>query len=197
MTLIGPDHPVFTAFGQPNPERVIIDLSATSDQALAPVMVNDGLVSEVSVSPYSVGTGSDMTRVEVMLEAPAEHQVEMTPGGLQVRISAGRDTAAFDTSADWAGELHLWISYHFQGIDTYEAGRYRDAETLFAEAEKETCDEHRLAFTLDGKGMTYLALGRYSDAEACLEKALCLREEEREQRQYAPESDIRSVVSGE
>ena len=77
-----------------------------------------------------------------------------------------------------AGELHLWISYHFQGIDTYEAGRYRDAETLFAEAEDETCEEHRLAFTLDGKGMTYLALGLYSDAEACLEKALCLREEE-------------------
>jgi len=77
-----------------------------------------------------------------------------------------------------AGELHLWISYHFQGIDTYEAGRYRDAENLFAEAEDETCEEHRLAFTLDGKGMTYLALGQYSEAEACLEKALCLRVED-------------------
>lgn len=77
-----------------------------------------------------------------------------------------------------AGELQLWISYHYQGVDTYEAGRYRDAETLFTQAEGETCEEFRLAFTLDGKGMTQFALGQYSDAEAALEKALCLRTED-------------------
>ena len=104
VMLMGPDHPVFTAFGQPNPDRVIVDLSANSDHALAPVMVNDGLVSEVSVSPYSVGTGRAMTRVEVLLEAPADHEVRAVPGGLQVRISARSDTAAFDTGAEWAGD---------------------------------------------------------------------------------------------
>jgi tetratricopeptide (TPR) repeat protein len=77
-----------------------------------------------------------------------------------------------------AGEVQLWISYHYQGVDTYEAGRYRDAETLFTQAEGETCEEFRLAFTLDGKGMTQFALGQYSDAEAALEKALCLRTED-------------------
>ena len=54
-------------------------------------MVNDGLVAEVSVSPYSTGTGSEMTRVEVLLEAPADHDVTLVPGGLQMRISADRE----------------------------------------------------------------------------------------------------------
>ena len=31
VMLMGPDHPVFTAFGQPNPERIIIDLSSATD----------------------------------------------------------------------------------------------------------------------------------------------------------------------
>ncbi len=104
VMLMGPKHPIFTAFGQPNPERIIIDLSATSDQAIMPVMVNDGLVSEVSVSPYSMGTGSEMTRIEVFLERPAEHEVRPVPGGLQVRISTDRDEAGFDADAAWAGE---------------------------------------------------------------------------------------------
>ncbi len=77
-----------------------------------------------------------------------------------------------------AGNLNLWISYHFQGVDSYEAGRYGDAEVLLAKAETNTHAENRLAFTLDTKGMTYMALGRYSEAEACLERALCLREDE-------------------
>jgi hypothetical protein len=49
---MGPDHPVFTAFGQPNPERVIVDLSSSLDQPIEAIMVNDGLVAEVLVSPY-------------------------------------------------------------------------------------------------------------------------------------------------
>ena len=104
VLLMGPDHPVFTAFGQPNPERIIVDLSSNIDHAIEPVTVNDGLVAEVSVSPYSTGTGGEMTRVEVLLEAPADHEVRSVPGGLQVRISADSNAGAFDTSADWADE---------------------------------------------------------------------------------------------
>jgi len=104
VMLMGPSHPVFTAFGQPNPDRIIVDLSASSDEMISPVLVNDGLVAEVSVSPYSTGTGSEMTRIEVLLETPADHEVKAVPGGLQVRISAGRSEGALDTSADWADE---------------------------------------------------------------------------------------------
>jgi type IV pilus assembly protein PilQ len=104
VMLMGPDHPVFTAFGQANPDRIIVDLSSSAAHAIEPIVVNDGLVAEVSVSPYSTGTGDEMTRVEVLLEAPADHEVIAVSGGLQVRISADSDAAAFDTSADWADE---------------------------------------------------------------------------------------------
>jgi len=120
VMLMGPAHPVFTAFGQPNPERIIVDLSSSIDHAIEPVMVNDGLVAEVSVSPYSTGTGSEMTRVEVLLEAPADHEVRSVPGGLQVRISADGNASAFDTSADWADETQAesfdpWESNESEG----------------------------------------------------------------------------------
>lgn len=85
-------------------------------------------------------------------------------------LIAGVGTAA-------AGDVTLWVSHHFQGTDSYEAGKYRDAEALFTQAEGDTCAEHRLAFTLDGKGMAYTALGQYADAEECLKKAMCLRKE--------------------
>ena len=120
VMLTGIEHPVFTAYGQPSPERVIIDLSSSTDHAIAPIMVNDGLVAEVSVSSYSLEPetaerrvqsrsrrqrrsrtekGSEMTRVEVLLEVPADHEVRLVPGGLRVRISADRDA-----SADWTDE---------------------------------------------------------------------------------------------
>jgi len=104
VTLMGLDHPVFTAFGQTDPERIIVDVSASTDRAIEPVVVGDGLVAEVSVSPYSTGTGSEMTRVEVLLESPADHEVKSVPGGLQVRISGDPIGDGFDTSAGWPDE---------------------------------------------------------------------------------------------
>ncbi|MBW2543445.1 MAG: type IV pilus secretin PilQ [Deltaproteobacteria bacterium] len=127
MTLIGPDHPVFTAFGQSNPDRIIVDLSASNDTALAPVMVNDGLVAEVSVSPYSTGMGREMTRVEVLLEVPAEHQVRSVPGGLEVRVSNSSDTAALDAGDDWGADSET------EAFDPWEASE-TEASTDITEA---------------------------------------------------------------
>ncbi len=53
-------------------------------------------------------------------------------------------------------ELQLWISYHFQGVESYEAGKYRDAQTLLTKAHTETDDEYRLAFTMDSAGTTHM-----------------------------------------
>ena len=80
VMLMGPDHPVFTAFGQPNPERIIVDLTSSTDHAIEPIMVNDGLVAEVSVSPYSTGTGSEMTRVEVLPRGSCRSRGEIGTG---------------------------------------------------------------------------------------------------------------------
>lgn len=84
-------------------------------------------------------------------------------------------------------DLHLWISYHYQGVDSYESGKYRDAESLLADAKEETCDPYRAALTLDALGMTCLARGKYAEAEEAFRKALCLRKEHcGEESRYVP-----------
>jgi type IV pilus assembly protein PilQ len=100
VTLVGPSHAVFTAFGQPNPDRVIVDLVSRTEQAIEPVSVNDGLVASVTVSPYATGSSDEMTRVEVFLEAPAEHEVRAIDGGLQIRISSELADAALGSDSE-------------------------------------------------------------------------------------------------
>ena len=64
VTLLGLEEPIFTAFGQQNPERVVVDLaSVRPDEVSDPLAVYDGLVEEVMLSPFSTGTGEAMTRV--------------------------------------------------------------------------------------------------------------------------------------
>lgn len=73
-------------------------------------------------------------------------------------------------------ELQLWISYHFQGVEAYDAGKYRDAQVLLLKAHGETCDEYRQAFTMDKAGQTHMALAEYAEAEKCFNAALNLRD---------------------
>jgi type IV pilus assembly protein PilQ len=93
ITLLGLEQPVFTAFAQQDPDLVIVDLAAVETEAEeAPVAVYDGLVQEVSMAPFSTGTGEPMTRVEISLTAPARHTVTPTERGLEIRIDS--DAAA-------------------------------------------------------------------------------------------------------
>lgn len=85
-------------------------------------------------------------------------------------------TAALLAPVAANAELQLWISYHFQGVDAYESGKYRDAADLLTKAHTETCDEYRLAFTMDSAGLTHMALGEYPEAEKCFDAALDLRD---------------------
>jgi len=157
VMLMGPDHPVFTAFGQPNPERIIVDLSSSIDDPIEDVTVNDGLVAAVSVSPYSTGTGSEMTRVEVLLEVPADHNVSLVPGGMQVRISADRSSAAFDMDADWDDESQAeaydpWETDQGEGsADVVEIAAEPTPATQFTGMDvEETSDGTLLKLQADG-----------------------------------------------
>lgn len=78
--------------------------------------------------------------------------------------------------ASFAGDLNLWISYHFTGMESYRAGKYLDAESLLKLAKPETCDDNREAFTLNGLGKVESALGNYPEADKYFQKALALRE---------------------
>ena len=76
ITLLGLEQPVFTAFAQQDPDLVIVDLAAVATESeTTPIAVYDGLVQEVSMAPFSTGTGEPMTRVEISLTAPARHTV--------------------------------------------------------------------------------------------------------------------------
>jgi len=88
VTLLGPEEPVFTAFAEENPERVVIDIaSVRAEETLRdPLAVYDGLVEEVILSPFSTGTGEPMTRVEVSLSVPADFQVTPSDEGLLIRL---------------------------------------------------------------------------------------------------------------
>ena len=87
VTLLGVDNPVFTAVAQQDPHKVVVDIASLSTGKLAaPVAVNDGLVEEVLLSPYSTGTGEPMTRVEVALSMAADYDVTPIGDGLQIRM---------------------------------------------------------------------------------------------------------------
>ena len=94
ITLLGLEQPVFTAFAQQDPDLVIVDLaSVATDSATTPIAVYDGLVQEISMAPFSTGTGEPMTRVEISLTAPARHTVLPGDEGLVIRIDSDVDSA--------------------------------------------------------------------------------------------------------
>jgi len=95
VQLVGVEEPIFTAYRQQDPERLTVDLAAVQPAELRePVAVFDGLVEEVSVSPFSQGTGEGSTRVELTLAAAADYVVEPAAGGLVIRVSPVTGMAA-------------------------------------------------------------------------------------------------------
>jgi len=105
VTLMGLEEPIFTAFGQRNPERVVVDVaSATSDPQIGAMPVQDGLVNEVMLAPYQTAGGEPMTRVEVALDMAADYEVLPTSEGLMIRVMPIAD----DASEMGAVELDPW-----------------------------------------------------------------------------------------
>jgi len=93
--LVGIEEPVFTAYRQQDPERVTIDIASVQPAELRePVAVYDGLVEEISVSPFSQGTGDGSTRVELTLAVPADYVVEPSSDGLAIRVAPVAGMAA-------------------------------------------------------------------------------------------------------
>jgi hypothetical protein len=114
VTLIGLEDPVFTAFAQQDPERVVVDLASVGPEGLMdPVPVHDGLVEEVSLLPFSTGVGDAMTRVEVSLTEAADFSVVSTEEGLSIELVslAGGEFAELsggEGDEGWAEESDPW-----------------------------------------------------------------------------------------
>jgi type IV pilus assembly protein PilQ len=88
VTLVGVEQPIFTAFQQTDPDRVVVDLAGVDAGSIAePVAVYDGTIQEITVSPYSSGSGEMMARVEISLVGAADYDVRPGDGGLVIEIS--------------------------------------------------------------------------------------------------------------
>jgi len=71
-----------------------------------------------------------------------------------------------------AAELNLWISRHYAGISTFDAGQYREALGVLENGLKETKAKHRRAATLDQIGQVHAALGDFDQADSVYASAL-------------------------
>jgi type IV pilus assembly protein PilQ len=88
VTLVGLQNPVFTAFQQSDPDRLIVDLSGvTWNASTDPVSVDDGNLVQVTVAPFATGSEEPMTRVELSLVSAADYDVRPGPRGLVIEVS--------------------------------------------------------------------------------------------------------------
>ena len=88
VSLLGLTDPVYNAFQQDDPARVVIDLASVTPGEVAPATaVYDGTVEEVTVAGFETeGTGS--TRVELTLAAGGSYEIVPLADRLEVRIVA-------------------------------------------------------------------------------------------------------------
>ncbi|MGE4609667.1 MAG: type IV pilus secretin PilQ [Myxococcota bacterium] len=124
VMLSGVYQPVFTAFYQTDPDRVVVDVvSARVDASFETVSVHDGLVTEIHAGSHSSDAGDPAARIEIQLDAPADYEIHSVAGGLEIRILAGlaaddSGTVAFDpwssnqaaeasteSSSSWANDV--------------------------------------------------------------------------------------------
>ena len=110
VTLVGLDEPVFTAFQQADPDRVIVDLAGVDlGESADPVAVYDGTIDEISIAPFSTGSGESMTRVEVSLSGAADYDVWAENGSLIIEVASLGDMASLDVEeGDGTGNEDPW-----------------------------------------------------------------------------------------
>jgi type IV pilus assembly protein PilQ len=96
ITVVGPVSPVYTAYRQTDPDRVVVDLANVTPGEIADAIpVGDGRVESIRVTPGEEQEGAEVsTRVEITLSAPSEHEVMAGPEGVVIALSPVGSTAS-------------------------------------------------------------------------------------------------------
>ncbi|MCP3984867.1 MAG: type IV pilus secretin PilQ [bacterium] len=88
VSLIGLTEPVYNAFRQEEPSRIVVDLAAVSAGDVVPaIAIYDGTIDEVTVESFS-HEGASSTRVEVSLAAAGDYTVVDLEDRIEIRVSA-------------------------------------------------------------------------------------------------------------
>jgi type IV pilus assembly protein PilQ len=110
VTLVGPVEPVFTAFQQTDPDRLIVDLAGVSPGMISePVAVYDGVVEEILVAPFETGSGEIITRVEISLSGAVDYDVHHASTGVEIALEGLSREADADENAESSDE-DPWMS---------------------------------------------------------------------------------------
>jgi type IV pilus assembly protein PilQ len=113
VILVGLEEPVFTAFQQADPDRLIVDLAGVEWNASEdPLSVNDGTIREVTVAPFATGAEEPMMRVELALVSAADYDVRPGPRGLVIEVSPLAEMGSLDEpSGDtMASDVDPWAT---------------------------------------------------------------------------------------
>jgi type IV pilus assembly protein PilQ len=87
VSLLGLAEPVYTAFQQDDPPRIVVDLSQVRPGAISDaIAVYDGSVEEISVTPFEDATGQERTRVELSLGTAVSYDVVALEDRLEIRV---------------------------------------------------------------------------------------------------------------
>ncbi len=88
VSLNGLTEPVYNAFKQDDPSRIVIDLAGVSPGDVAEaIAIYDGTIDEVTVESFS-HEGASSTRVEVSLAAAGDYTVVDLEDRLEIRVNA-------------------------------------------------------------------------------------------------------------
>ena len=108
VSLVGLTEPVYNAFQQDDPARVVIDLASVTPGEVADIIaVYDGTVDEVTLAGFD-SDGTSSTRIELSLATGASYEVVSLEDRLEVRVQAN----ALDTSSVVAvqTETDVWAT---------------------------------------------------------------------------------------
>jgi type IV pilus assembly protein PilQ len=154
VILVGLEEPVFTAFQQADPDRLIVDLAGVDWQASTDaVEVNDGTILELTVAPFATGSEEAMTRVELSLVSAADYDVRPGPRGLVIEVSPLAEMGSLDEpSGDaMASDVDPWASpvQDAEGGDTLARDAGEELADAGADSETDAAPMSRPASVLE------------------------------------------------
>lgn len=131
VSLIGLEEPVYNAFKQEEPSRIVIDLASVSPGEVADaIAVYDGTIDEVTVEGFST-EGALSTRVEISLAAAGAYTVLDLGDRIEIRVDAQPSETA-------AAEVDPWATTEPAEVMTPDEDVWAATETTETTREIET-----------------------------------------------------------